>query len=79
MPSCFMNFFKMEFEEEKMKLLRDRRTPKVKKIANHQVGKSDKKRDKVRKALPPGKRISKTGRKYYETRRNRSDSIGELI
>lgn len=79
MPSCFMNLFKMEFEEEKMNLMRDRRTPKVKTIASHQVGKSDKKRDKARKALPPGKRTSKTGNIYYETRKNRSDSVGELI
>ena len=33
----------------------------------------DIKRDKGRKALPPGVRISKTGKKYTETRRNRTD------
>jgi hypothetical protein len=30
--------------------------------------------DKARTALPPGKRISKTGRRYYERRVNRSDA-----
>jgi len=30
-------------------------------------------RDRKRKALPPGKRRSKTGRIYWETRKNRSD------
>jgi hypothetical protein len=34
----------------------------------------NKKADKSRKALKPGKRISKTGKVYWETRRNRSDS-----
>ncbi|HUS51759.1 MAG TPA: hypothetical protein VMZ91_16445 [Candidatus Paceibacterota bacterium] len=39
-----------------------------------QVGKSDIVRDAERKALLPGKRISKTGKTYWETRKNRSDS-----
>jgi hypothetical protein len=30
-------------------------------------------RDSQRKALPPGKRVSKTGKVYYENRDNRSD------
>ena len=30
-------------------------------------------RDLGRKALAPGVRISKTGKKYWETRKNRSD------
>ena len=39
-----------------------------------QIGKSDMVRDAERKALMPGKRISKTGKVYWETRKNRSDS-----
>ena len=39
-----------------------------------QVGKSNALRDKKRKAQLPGKRISKTGKVYWETRKNRSDS-----
>jgi hypothetical protein len=32
------------------------------------------KRDAGRVALKPGKRVSRTGKVYYETRKNRSDS-----
>lgn len=42
----------------------------------HQTGKSDKKIDASRKALLPGKRISKTGKTYFESRKNRSDLKG---
>lgn len=35
--------------------------------------KGDKKMDKKRSALKPGRRISKRGKKYTETRANRSD------
>jgi hypothetical protein len=38
-----------------------------------QTGKSNKALDKKRKALPVGKRTSKTGNVYTETRANRSD------
>ena len=38
-----------------------------------QVGTSDYFRDIAVKAKKPGKRISKTGRVYYEYRANRSD------
>lgn len=44
-----------------------------------QVGKTSMPRDIMRKALPSGKRISKTGKIYYETRKNRSDAIGSKI
>ena len=42
------------------------RTPKGVKL--------DPKRDKQRKALHPGKRVSKSGKTYYETRCNRADA-----
>lgn len=32
--------------------------------------------DKLRRAKHPGKRVSKAGKTYYETRRNRSDKHG---
>jgi hypothetical protein len=35
--------------------------------------------DKKRKAKLPGKRVSKSGKIYYETRRNRSDIKGKRI
>ena len=34
--------------------------------------------DVRRQALPPGKRISKTGKVYYENRKNRSDQNGTM-
>lgn len=36
------------------------------------------KADKRRKALPPSKRVSRTGKVYYERRKNRSDLRGRL-
>jgi hypothetical protein len=45
-----------------------------------QTGKTDSiKRDAGRIALQPGKRISKTGKPYWETRRNRSDISGKKL
>jgi len=40
--------------------------------------KDDKFRDRSKRALPPGRRVSKTGRVYYERRRDRSDVPGQL-
>ena len=45
-------------------------------IAVRQTGRSNIARDRKRKALAPGKRRSRTGRIYYERRRNRSDVGG---
>ena len=36
-------------------------------------------KDLERKALTPGKRISKAGKIYWETRRNRSDKRGKRL
>lgn len=44
-----------------------------------QVGSSNALRDSKREALLPGKRISKTGKKYWETRKNRSDAKNSKI
>lgn len=44
-----------------------------------QIGKTSKKIDASRKALAPGKRISKNGKEYYERRKNRSDIVGSKI
>ena len=35
--------------------------------------------DSARSALPPGKRRSKTGKIYWETRRAHSDAVGKRI
>lgn len=45
---------------------------------NYQRGKSDKRKDAKRSALKPGKRKSRSGKKYWETRRNRSDRNPKL-
>lgn len=54
---------------------------KKKKLApTRQSGSSNTVYDRRRKALPPGKRVSKkTGNVYYERRRNRSDRPGQLL
>jgi len=44
-----------------------------------QVGKTNVKIDAKRKALAPGKRISSSGKVYWETRKNRSDSPGKKL
>jgi len=44
-----------------------------------QTGTSNIKIDEKRQAMLPGKRISKTGKIYWEGRRNRSDSPGKRV
>ena len=44
-----------------------------------QRGKSDIPRDKSRHALLPGKRISKNGNVYWESRKSRSDAKGSNV
>jgi len=58
--------------------VRASRKPRVIKIGRHQTGSTTFKRDIKYKALKPGKRISKTGRIYYEYRKNRSDRAGRV-
>ena len=49
-------------------------------FSDHQTGKiKSLKRDKLIKAKLPGKRKSKTGKIYYEYRKNRSDIAGKRI
>lgn len=55
-----------------------RKTTTRRKPATGQTGTSNKRFDKLKQALPPGKRRSKTGRVYYERRANRSDQ-GQLL
>jgi len=50
----------------------------MKKVSK-QVGTSNKARDESRKALAPGKRVSKSGKIYWETRKSRSDLPGTNI
>lgn len=53
-----------------------KRKPRALTRDTRQTGSSDMARDKKRKALAPGKRISKNGKIYYENRKNRSDVKG---
>ena len=36
-------------------------------------------RDRGRKALLPGKRVSRSGKVYWETRKNRSDALNKKV
>lgn len=56
--------------EIKKLLAKVRRSKQLRKL----IGKTDIVRDAKRKALPAGKRMSKEGNVYYETRANRTDS-----
>ena len=52
---------------------RKRRLPRTIRAVKRMKGKSVRSADRKRTALKPGLRISKSGKKYWETRRNRSD------
>lgn len=60
------------------KKARELKMPIVVKISRKQRGRSKVKLDVVRRAMPPGKRISKRGKIYYEYRKNRSDLRGSV-
>ena len=47
--------------------------------STRQTGASSTAKDRARKALAPGRRVSATGRVYYERRKNRSDKPGQLM
>ncbi|MGV9141768.1 MAG: hypothetical protein ACOC1X_02410, partial [Promethearchaeota archaeon] len=79
----YMAFKLFDFGEEKRREKKEFnpigfREPKSKvaMVSEHQTGKTTKSIDKKRKALPPGKRISKNGNTYWEYRKNRSDING---
>lgn len=73
-----MDLFKQEYEKE-YKAMGFRSLRKNLTIKDHQTGKSNLKNDSRRIALPPGKRISKTGKTYYEYRKSRSDLKGSMV
>lgn len=72
-----MDFFKEEKakEFEALGFKNQRRNLRVLK----QRGKTTKDVDETRKALLPGKRISKNGKVYWETRKNRSDARNSKV
>jgi len=69
------------FKAEMIKDARDQGVDqgKVVKEFDYQLGKTNKRVDSRRTALPPGKRISKSGKIYFESRKNRSDLTGSNV
>jgi len=67
-----MDYMKAEIDKEFESVGFKNKTKTLKESA-HQIGKSIKAIDIKRKAFAPGKRMSKTGKIYYENRKNRSD------
>lgn len=65
--------------EYAMELARRMRLPVAILTKESQTGSSNEAVDARYKALPPGKRISRSGKIYYEYRRNRSDDPGGLL
>lgn len=74
----FMDFIKSELDKE-FEIVGFKNQRRTLKWRDHQIGKSIKEIDIKRKALLPGKRISKNGNTYYEYRKNRSDKKGKKI
>jgi len=72
-----MDFFAREKQEEFEALGLKDRSKSVKVLK--QTGTSIKSIDRKRKALAPGKRISSSGKTYWETRTNRSDQVGKKV
>jgi len=74
-----MDFFESEKakEFEAIGFRNQRRNIKV--LPQVKVQGTNIKKDRARKALAPGKRISKTGKIYWEQRSNRSDSVGSKV
>ena len=57
-----------------------KRKPKVLKSVKYQTGKRKSvSADRKRKAMLPGRRRAKSGKKYTETRRNRTDRAGSRL
>lgn len=79
-----MGLFFKEMLREEIAELSDaigmkKKKPQVVYKRDRQIGPTDVYRDKRRKAMPSGKRISKAGNVYYEYRRNRTDKVGSNL
>ncbi len=75
----FREMLKEEIEEMGSAVGLKKKKPQVVYKRDRQIGATDVYRDKRRKAMPSGKRISKAGKVYYEYRRNRTDKEGSMI
>lgn len=69
-----MDFLKAELDKEFSSIGFKNQRRNLKVLDQTAKQKTDKSIDSKRKALMPGKRISKTGKVYWETRANRSDA-----
>jgi hypothetical protein len=72
-----MDFFKSELEKEFNAIGMKNKQKIVRTLPQTQKKKVDLDVDSRRKALMPGKRISASGKVYWETRKNRSDVKGK--
>lgn len=73
-----MQFFKLDVKNKPLKKGSPNKRSIIKVL--QQTGKDvNIKRDLGRKARLPGKRISKTGKIYWESRKNRSDVAGQSL
>lgn len=74
-----MDFIKSELDKEFRSIGMRNQRRNVKVLPQVKVQGTDIVRDKARKALAPGKRISKTGKIYWESRSNRTDKVGTKL
>jgi len=79
MSLFFKEMLKEEIEEIGKGIGMKKKKPQVVYARKKQIGTSNAYRDKRRSALPPGKRISKAGNIYFESRKNRSDLVGSKL
>ena len=74
-----MDFIKGELDKEFQAVGFKNQRRNLKTLPQVALSKTDKLIDSKRKALLPGKRISKSGKVYWETRANRSDAKGKKV
>jgi len=74
-----MDFIKEELDKEFSSIGFKNRRRNLRVLDQVAKSKTDKSIDSKRKALMPGKRVSKSGKIYWETRANRSDARGSKI
>lgn len=74
-----MDFIKSELEKEFNVIGFKNQRKNLRRLPQTQKKSVDKERDSQRKALMPGKRISRDGNVYWETRANRSDQKGSKL
>ncbi len=75
----FKEMLKEELEELGGAVGMKKKKPQVVYKKDIQHGSTNIYRDKRLTAMPPGKRISKTGKIYFEYRKNRSDKAGSKL